>query len=54
MMADGHGTVYMIGDWWTVSGDLGTLRYKYRAGDTFEQLDRGEFFAVAKVAVPAS
>jgi hypothetical protein len=54
MMADGHGTVYMIGDWWLVAGDLGTLRYKYRAGDTFEQLDRGEFFAVARVSVPAS
>ncbi len=28
MMADGQGHVYAIGDWWTIAGDLGTLRYE--------------------------
>ncbi len=49
MGADGHGHVYGIGDWWTIPGDLGTLRYEWRGKDTFQQLDRGEFFAVANV-----
>jgi len=50
MMADGHGHVYMIGDWWTNPGDLGTLRYHWNGGhETYEPLKRGEFFAVAEV-----
>jgi uncharacterized repeat protein (TIGR01451 family) len=56
MMTDGLGKVYMIGDWWTVPGDLGTLRYNWNGGnETYEQLPRGEFFAVASVstAMPA-
>jgi hypothetical protein len=48
MMSDGKNKVFMIGDWWTIPGDLGTLRYKYSNGtETYEQLPRGEFFAVA-------
>jgi hypothetical protein len=50
MMADAQGHVYMIGDWWTKSGDLGSLRYHVRRGqEGYEQLPRGEFFAVAEV-----
>jgi hypothetical protein len=50
MAADGRGHVYMVGDWWTIPGDLGTLRYKWKSGKgTYEQLDRGQFFAVANV-----
>jgi hypothetical protein len=53
MMTDGQGHVYMIGDWWTIPGDLGTLRYKWNGGnEIYEQLDRGEFFAVAEVDIP--
>ena len=52
MMADAQGHVYMIGDWWTKSGDLGSLRYHVRRGqEVYEQLPRGEFFAVAEVPV---
>jgi hypothetical protein len=51
MMADGKGHVYAIGDWWTVAGDLGTLRYEWNRGnETYRQLPRGEFFAVADVS----
>src|SRR5262249_47427556 len=54
MMTDGQGHVYMIGDWRTIPGDLGTLRYDWNGGnEIYEQLDRGEFFAVANVAIPA-
>jgi hypothetical protein len=50
MMTDGQGRVFMIGDWWTIPGDLGTLRYTYSGGvETYVQLPRGEFFAVADV-----
>jgi hypothetical protein len=50
MMADGQGHVYMIGDWWTKSGDLGSLRYHVKRGqEMYEPLNRGEFFAVADV-----
>ena len=50
MMADGRGHVYMIGDWWTIPGDLGSLRYKWNNGhEAYDQLKRGEFFAVAEV-----
>jgi len=52
MTTDGKGHVYMIGDWWTIAGDLGTLRYEWRGKDTYEALDRGEFFAVARVDLP--
>ena len=38
----------MVGDWWTIPGDLGTLRYQYSNGvESYVQLPRGEFFAVA-------
>lgn len=54
MMADGQGHVYAIGDLWTIPGDLGTLRYEWNRGDeTYRQLPRGEFFAVANVSIPA-
>ncbi len=54
MMADGRGHVYTIGDWWTIAGDLGTLRYDWNRGnETYQQLPRGEFFAVANVGIPA-
>jgi hypothetical protein len=53
MAADGPGRVFMIGDWWTIEGDLGTLRYNYSNGvESYVQLPRGEFFAVADVAIP--
>jgi hypothetical protein len=48
MAADAEGHVYAIGDWWTIPGDLGTLRYSWNHGnETYEQLPRGEFFAAA-------
>jgi hypothetical protein len=54
MMADGQGHVYTIGDWWIIAGDLGTLRYGWNRGnETYKQLPRGEFFAVANVSIPA-
>lgn len=54
MMADGQGHVYAIGDWWIIPGDLGTLRYAWNRGnETYKQLPRGEFFAVAHVGSPA-
>ena len=44
----------MIGDWSTIPGDLGTLRYAWKHGnETYEPLDRGEFFAVANVRIAA-
>ena len=50
MMTDGANRVFMTGDWWTIPGDLGTLRYKYSNGvESYVQLPRGEFFAVADV-----
>jgi len=50
MQADGRGHVYMIGDWWTIPGDLGSLRYSWNGGhEKYEELKRGEFFAVADV-----
>ena len=53
MMADGQGHIYTIGDWWTIAGDLGTLRYSWNRGnETYKQLPRGEFFAVASVSIP--
>jgi hypothetical protein len=55
MMASADGAVYMIGDWWTVPGDLGSLRYKWNKGDeTFEAVPRGQFFAVATVVSQGS
>ena len=52
MMADDRGHVYIVGDWWTIPGDLGTLRYDWKGGKgIFQQLERGEFFAVAIVDV---
>ncbi len=51
MTTDKQNRVFMIGDWWTIPGDLGTLQYKYNGGnEVYEQLPRGEFFAVANVA----
>jgi len=53
MVADAQGHVYAVGDWWTIPGDLGSLRYNwYRGNETYKQLPRGEFFAVANVSVP--
>jgi hypothetical protein len=54
MVADARGRLYAIGDWWTIPGDLGTLRYSWNHGnETYQQLPRGEFFAVAEVGIPA-
>ncbi len=54
MAADGRGHLYSIGDWWTIPGDLGTLRYDWKGGkDIYKQLPRGQFFAVANVPIPA-
>ena len=54
MMTDGQGRVYGIGDWWTIPGDLGTLRYDWNGGnEIYEQLPRGQFFALANVTIPA-
>jgi hypothetical protein len=50
MDTDGRDTVFLIGDWWTVPGDLGTLRYTYTNGvESYQQLPRGQFFATASV-----
>lgn len=50
MMTDGDSRVFLIGDWWIIPGDLGTLRYNYNGGnEIYEQLPRGEFFAVANI-----
>ncbi len=54
MVTDGQGHVYAIGDWWTIPGDLGTLRYDWKGGKgIYEQLPRGQFYAVANVTIPA-
>lgn len=54
MVADAQGHVYAIGDWWTIPGDLGTLRYSWNRGnETYQQLPRGQFFAVGHVGIPA-
>jgi hypothetical protein len=54
MTADPQGHLYVIGDWWTISGDLGTLRYAWNRGnETYKLLPRGEFFAVGKVGTAA-
>jgi hypothetical protein len=53
MASDGGNRVFMIGDWWTMPEDLGTLRYRYSGGvESYVQLPRGEFFAVADVSFP--
>jgi hypothetical protein len=50
MMTDGKNKVFMIGDWWTIPGDVGTLRCNYKTGkEVCAQLNRGEFFAVATI-----
>ena len=50
MATNGQNRVFLIGDWWTIQGDLGTLRYNYNAGvETYQQLPRGEFLAFADV-----
>ena len=50
MMTDGKNRVFMIGDWWTIPGDLGTLRYNYKDGtEVYDHLSRGQFFAVANI-----
>ena len=53
MMTNGGNKVFMTGDWWTIPGDLGSLRYRYTNGQEFyDQLPRGEFFAIADAVVP--
>ena len=48
---DGRSRVFMVGDWWTLPGDLGSKRYQYKDGaESYLQLSRGEFFAVAEVS----
>ena len=55
MAADGRGQVYLVGDWWTIPGDLGTLRYDWKGGkDVYEPAGRGEFFAVTTVDLPSA
>jgi hypothetical protein len=54
MYTDGNNRVFMGGDWWTIPGDLGTLRYNYDAStgvESYIQLPRGEFFAAATVSL---
>jgi len=51
LAADAEGHVYMVGDWRLNKGEKGTLRYGYRGGkDTWRELWRGQFFAVADVS----
>jgi hypothetical protein len=51
MMTDGKSRVFMIGDWWTRPGDIGSHRYQYKDGkESYQHLPRGEFFAVADVS----
>ena len=39
----------------SLPGDLGTLRYNYSNGvESYQQLPRGQFFAVANIASPAT
>jgi hypothetical protein len=49
MQADARGHVYMVGDWWTNPGDLGSLRYSWNGGkEKYDPVKRGEFFGVAE------
>ena len=48
---DGRGSVFFIGDWWTLPGDIGSHRYEYKHGkESYPRLDRGQFFAVTEVS----
>ena len=50
MMSDGQNKVFIIGDWWTIPGDVGTFRYNYNGGaEIYEPLPRGQFFVVVDV-----
>lgn len=50
MMTDGQNRVFMTGDWWTIAGDLGSLRYNYSNGvESYVAVPRGEFFGFADV-----
>lgn len=53
MMSDGAGSVFMIGDWWTNPGDIGTLRYHWDNAtqtESYVDVGRGEQFAVARMS----
>jgi hypothetical protein len=51
LATDDAGHVFMVGDWHLVPGDKGTLRHALKNGDNvYEELPRGQFFAVASVA----
>jgi hypothetical protein len=51
MATNGRDRLFMIGDWWTIPGDLGTLRYSYSGGvESYVPLPRGEFFAFADIS----
>lgn len=47
LATDGHGRVFMIGDWYVKSGEKGTLRHD--KGTEYKEIERGEFFGVAEV-----
>ena len=50
MATDGENRLFMMGDWWTLPGEEGTLRYNYANGvESYLPLPRGEFFAVTDV-----
>ncbi len=50
MQTDGRSRVFLIGDWWTLPGDIGSSRYEFKDGkESYIQLPRGTFFAVADV-----
>jgi hypothetical protein len=55
MATDGNSRVFLIGDWYTVAGDLGSCRFSLGGSETcgglasYYQAPRGEFFAVATI-----
>lgn len=50
MATDGANTLFGVGDWWTIPGDLGSLRYNFNEGiERYDPLPRGEFFITANI-----
>ena len=53
---DRNNRVFLVGDWYTIAGEAGSLRYMYDPAtgtESYVPLNRGEFFAVANISAPA-